>query len=217
MKTTQKHSKTPAIVISVFVFLLAAAGIAFGLALNDPNPPLVPSGQTDSIAVRLIHAAVTGEPARLSEEEVSALVSHKLARDGGKVQGVRFSINDNHTVNVYIPAAYKGLRLGFSAVVSPGWDSTAKQMTAAVQSVRIGRLPVPPRWFLSRVKKEAPQGLTVQGNQIRIPSSLLGGIPLTDNHVAYINGLSVSDHVFLVNVTADLNGLKNYLENFLKP
>lgn len=216
MKTTQKRSKTPVIVISVFVFLLAAAGIAFGLALNDPNPPIVPSGQTDSIAVKLIHAAVTGDPARLSEEEVSALASHKLAR-GGKVQGVRLSINDNHTVNVYLPVAYKGLRLGFSAVVLPGWDSTAKQMTATVQSVRIGRLPVPPRWFLSRVKKEAPQGLTVQGNRILISSSLLGGIPLTDNHVAYINGLSVSDHVFLVNVTADLNGLKNYLENFLKP
>ncbi|XOQ48610.1 MAG: DUF2140 domain-containing protein [Eubacteriales bacterium] len=215
MKITRKRSKIRIIMLSVFVFLLAAAGIAYALARSDPNPPLAAAEHADGIAVRMMQAAVTGEPVCLTEEEAGFLLSRSLTRDK-RIQGVRLSINDDQTVNVYVPVLYKQMPLGISAVVAPGLDSASKQITAAVQSVRIGRLPVPPGWFLSQVKKEAPDRFQVQGNTVRMQSSLLSGLSLSNGNILHLSGLSVSDDGFLVNITADMDTLKNYLERFLK-
>lgn len=215
MKTARKRSKIPIIMLSVFVFLLSAVGIAYALARSDPNPPLAAAEHTDGIAVRMMKAAVTGEPALLTEEEASLLLSRSLTRDE-RIQGVRLSINDDQTVNVYVPVLYKQMRLGISTVVAPGWDSASKQITATVQSVRIGRLSVPRGWFLSRVKREAPDRFQVQGNTVLVQSPLPSGLSLSNGNILYLSGLSVSDDGFLVNITADMNTLRNYLEKFLK-
>nr|WP_319487484.1 hypothetical protein [uncultured Caproiciproducens sp.] len=215
----KRGGKLLVILLSVIVLLLAVAGILFGLAMSDPNEPLPPDGKTDSsaVAVKLVSAAATGEPAKLTGEEVSAMLTQKLAQ--GKqsaVQGVRLTVNSDNTVAAYLPVVYKGIKLGVSANLTVGWDATKNLIRVAVNSMKIGRLPVNSARMLSRVKDKLPQGVEVQGSVLSIAPDLLGAYAMPNDAMANISGLSVEDQKFVVNVTADLGRLTEYLKEKLK-
>lgn len=216
-QVVQKRSKKPLIIILSFVaLLLVILGVAFGLALSDPNVPITASGQTNTGVVKIIKAAVTGAPAHLSAEEMNAILAEKLA--GGsqtKVRGVRFTINPNDTVDVYLPIDYKGVKFGMSGNLTFG-AAAEKQISATVNSIRIGRLPVNPAWLLQYGKEVLPKEISVNGSVLQVDSSLIGTYILANDAPASISSLTVADQSFVVGVSSNLDKLKEYIEQNLK-
>ncbi|MGX8709187.1 hypothetical protein ACRQU7_06225 [Caproiciproducens sp. R1] len=205
--------------MSVLVLLLAVIGILFALALNDPNAPLVPSGETDSAAVtvKLLVAAGTGKPAELTGEEVSSLMTRKLAQNGqNTVSGVRLTVNSDNTVAAYLPVSYKGMKLGVSANLTVGWDSAKNNIRAAVNSLKIGRLPVDPAWALSRAMDSLPDGTEREGNVLYLPPPVFGTYEMPNDAPGNIGGLEVRDGKFLLNFSANMPELEKYLQEKLK-
>ncbi|MDF1493248.1 hypothetical protein [Caproiciproducens sp. CPB-2] len=205
--------------MSVPVLLLAVVGILFALALNDPNAPLAPGGETDSSAVtaKLLVAAGTGKPAELTGEEVGALMTQKLAQNGQRaVSGVRLTVNSDNTVDAYLPVSYKGMKLGVSANLTVGWDSAKKEIRAAVNSVKIGRLPVDPAWALSHAMDSLPKGAGREGNILYLPPPMFGTYEMPNDAPGSISGLEVRYRKFLLNFSVDMAKLEDYLKEQLK-
>ncbi|MBW7571658.1 hypothetical protein [Caproiciproducens faecalis] len=201
------------------MLLLAAAGILFVLALNDPNPPLVPAGQTDTsaVAAKLLVSAGSGKPAELTGEEVSALMTEKLAQNGrDAVSGVRLTVNSDNTVGAYLPVTYQGMKLGVSANLTVGWNSTKNNIRVVVNSMKVGRLPVNPAWILPKVSDSLPKGTELEGNVLYLPPQMFGTYEMPNDAPGNISGLEVRDGKFLLNFTVDMAKLKDYLSEQLK-
>ncbi len=205
--------------MSVFVLLLAVIGILFALALNDPNEPLALSGEMDSSAVtaKLLVAAGTGKPAELTGEEVGALMTRKLAQNGqSAVSGVRLTVNSDNTVDAYLPVFYKGMKLGVSANLTVGWDSAKNNIRAAVNSLKIGRLPVDPAWVLSRATGSLPKSVEREGAVLYLPPTMFGTYEMPNDAPGNISGLEVRNGKFLLNFSVNMPELEKYLQEKLK-
>jgi len=220
MRENRKRGRKPlAIVLSVLVLLLAVIGILSAMVLSDPNEPL--AGNTDASAVSakiaIAAAAATGKPAQLTGEEVGAMLSQKLAQ--GKqstVRGVRLTVNSDNTVAAYLPVVYKGIKLGVSANLTVGWDGTKNGIRVAVNSMRIGRLPVNPARMLLRVKEKLPQGVEEQDGVLYIVPQMFGSYEMPNDAPGNISALEVRDGKFLLSFSVNMSKLKEYLEEQMK-
>lgn len=220
MRENRKRGRKPlAIVLSVLVLLLAVIGVLSAMVLNDPNEPL--AGNTDASAasakIAIAAAAATGKPAQLTGEEAGAMLSQKLAQGRqSAVRGVRLTIKSDNTVAAYLPVVYKGIKLGVSANLTVGWDGTKNEIRAAVNSMKIGRLPVNPAQMLPRVKEKLPQGVEEQGGVLYIAPQMFGSYEMPNDAPGNISGLEVRDGKFFLSFSVDMSKLKEYLEEQLK-
>ena len=216
-QAVQKRGKKPLIFIVSFVaLLLMIIGILFALILNDPNQPIATGAKTDTGVAKLVKAAVTGAPAQLSSEEMNAILAAKLAKGTQtKIKGVRFTINGDNTVDAYVPVDYKGIRFGVSAnlTVAPAAE---KQISATINSMKIGRLPVNPAWVLSYGKTVLPKEVGVDGNVLHVNADLLNTYVLENMVGANISSLTVANQNFVVGVSGNIDKLKTYIEQNLK-
>lgn len=216
-QTVQKSGKKPLIIIlSVVILLLVVLGILFGLALSDPNEPITAVKQTSTGTVKLVKAAVTGEPASLTVDEMNSILAAKFAKSTqSKINGIRLSIGSNHAVNAYVPINYKGIKFGVSANLTVG-AAADKQISATVNSMKIGRLPVDPAWLLQNGKASLPSGIRVNGNILTMDTSLLDTYVVGDMVGVNLNSLTVADDQFVVSVSGNLEKLKEYIAQNLQ-
>lgn len=220
MRENRKRGRKPlTIVLSVLVLLLAVIGVLSAMVLSDPNEPL--AGNTDTSAasakIAIAAAAATGKPAQLTGEEAGAMLNQTLAQ--GKqnaVWGVRLTVNSDNTVAAYLPVVYKGIRLGISVNLTVGWDGTKNKIRVAVNSMKIGRLPVNPERMLLRVKEKLPQGVEEQDSVLYIAPQMFGSYEMPNDAPGNINGLEVRDRKFILSFSVDMSKLKEYLEEQLK-
>ena len=209
-QAAQKSGKKPLIIVSsIVILLLAIIGIMFALALSDPNASITPVEQTKTGVEKLVKAAVTGEPAQLSAEEMNAILVQT------KVKNVRFMINSNNTADAYAPVEYKGIKFRVSANLTIT-TASEKQISATVNSMKIGRLPVNPTLLMQYCKEVLPKEISVDKNVLRIDSSLLDTYILGDMVGMNINSLTIADQSFVVNVTGNLDKLKDYITKNLQ-
>lgn len=221
MRENQKRGNKPlAIVLSVLVLLLAVIGVLSAMALSDPNEPLTENTDASaaSAKIAIAAAATTGKPAQLTGEEASAMLSQKLAQGGKQndVRGVRLTVNSDNTVAAYLPVTYKGIKLGVSANLTVGWDGTKNEIRVAVNSMKIGRLPVNPARMLLRVKEKLPQGVKEQDGVLYIAPQMFGSYEMPNDAPGNISGLEVRDGKFLLSFSVDMSKLKEFLEEQLK-
>lgn len=194
------------IVLSVFAGILMIIGILTFLMLSDPNRNVGTVAKSDSIVAKLGIAALSGEPARLTAEELNGFLAEKFPS-----QTPRCYINPDDTVGVYIPVNYKGIHLGVISNFTVGYNSSQEQIFAEIHSLQIGRLPVQPALAMSLLKGEFPQGVTVTGNVVRADMSLFSTEIFGDLVGLQISGLEVTGRYFVLNVTGNADKLKEFI------
>ncbi len=194
------------IVLSIFAGILIVIGILTILMLSDPNRNMAPAAKSDTVLAKLGVAAISGEPARLTAEELNGLLAEKLPS-----QAPRCYINPDDTVGVYLPVNYKGIHLGVISNFTIGYNTSQEQIFAEVHSVQIGRLPVQPALALNLLKGNLPEGVTVNGNVIRADMALFSTQIFGDMVGLQVSGLEVTGRYFVLNVTGNADKLKEFI------
>lgn len=194
------------IVLSIFAGILIVIGILTVLMLSDPNRNAGAAAKSDTVIAKLGVAAISGEPARLTAEELNGFLAEKFPS-----QTPRCYINPDDTVGVYIPVNYKGIHLGVISNFTVGYNSSQEQIFAEVHSLQIGRLPVQPSLALQLLKGKFPQGVTVNGDVVRADMSLFGTQMFGDMIGLQISGLEVTGRYFVLNVTGNADRLKEFI------
>ncbi len=194
------------IVLSVFAGILIVIGILTALMLSDPNRSTGTAAKTDTVIAKLGVAAISGEPAVLTAEEVNGLLAEKFPP-----QPPRCYINPDNTVGVYLPVNYKGIHLGVIANFTLGFDSSREQITADIHSVQVGRLPVQPKLALNLLKGKFPQGVTAAGSVVSADMSLFSTQVFGDVVGLQVSGAAVTGRNFVLNVTGNADKLKEFI------
>ncbi|GEM_PF-5423158 len=194
------------IVLSIFAGILILIGILTALMLSDPNRNTGTAAKTDAVIAKLGIAAISGEPARLTAEELNGLLAEKFPS-----QPPRCYINPDDTVGVYLPVNYKGIHLGVIANFTLGFNSSQEQVIADLHSVQIGRLPVHPKLALNLIKDKLPQGISITGTVVRADMSLFNTQIFGDAIGLQITGLEVTGRFFVLNVIGNIDKLKEFI------
>lgn len=222
MEEKKKIRKGLAAVLIVLAVLVGGIAAVAGLALNDPYADAVSAGvQPDTTVRKLMDAVLTGDPVTLTREEVNGLIAEKLAElPAGDIQllDLQCVTTKGGSAEFYAPVSFRGLRLPLSAQLELGCDG--EELWAKVQSVHLGRLPVPKQWMLAAIKSVAPPGISIVEEKISMPSSFFDENILGGSVGLTVQSLSVTDTGFLVDVTGNLDrleeGIRQKLSDFLR-
>lgn len=160
--------RKPRILTAVLAFLavlLASLCVLSWMLLSDPNAGTSMPEPSDAAVSKIVKAAASGGECSLTAEEVGGVLNEYLSKKPVHgVSAVSVAALDDHTVDLYFPVQYFGRRLGVLANVSPAFDSAAGEIRFTVRSVRIGRLPVSPKWVLDALGKQLPASFSRDGN-----------------------------------------------------
>lgn len=202
--------------LSILVVLLAALCVLSWMLLSDPNAGRRMEAPSDAALGKVVPAAVAGQECSLTPQEVSAwlnsMLQEKGAGGGSEVSAVSVTAGTDGTADVYFPVQYLGRTFGVLMNVTPSFDADAEQMRFAVNSVRIGRLPVPAGWALSRMEGHLPDSLTRDGDALVCSTKTMfaasyGGVSAR----LKMTGLKLEDGLFKLKFAAEV-GLS--LQNF---
>ena len=171
--TNRKKGGIAAAVVAVF--LLAALGTVFGLAVSDPGfasaePEQIPAGEALGRAARFV---LQGEPFPLSEEELNGLIAAAEEKNGEtavKAQDLRVRLLGEQRVAASLPVQWNGLTLRVTAELEVEPEAAEKVLSARVVRASVGRLPLPVSWVCSLASDFLPEGAEVEGETVRIPA-----------------------------------------------
>jgi hypothetical protein len=162
-------------VLVILAVLLAAVGIVTLLAFNDPYAgrgleSVSPSGE---LPQSLAKAAISGKEAVFSRDEVNGYLAYLFQKHesdgqhgGVKLLAVAAADASGDSADLYLPVTWRGKRFGVSLNVTPSLDATGGKLLFRVNSARVGRLPVPTDWVLTRVESRLPEGLERDGDTV---------------------------------------------------
>lgn len=158
-------------ILSVLVVFLAALCVLSWMLFSDPNAGTSMPKPSDSAVSKVIAASVAGKEAVLTPEEVSGwlnglLLNHKNPESDAAVTALSVTAEQDGTADVYLPVEYHGRTFGVTMNLSPSFDQAEEQMKFAVNSVRVGRLPVPVGSALHFMEKRLPSVLSREGNAL---------------------------------------------------
>lgn len=159
----------------VVVFLLAALGTVFGLAVSDPGfasaePEQIPAGEALGRAARFV---LQGEPFPLSEGELNGFIAAAEEKDEGtavRAQDLRVRLLGDQRVAASLPVQWNGLTLRVTAELEVDPEAAEKVLSARVVRASVGRLPLPVSWVCSLASDFLPEGAEVEGETVRIPA-----------------------------------------------
>ena len=159
----------------VVVFLLAALGTVFGLAVSDPGfasaePEQIPAGEALGRAARFV---LQGEPFPLSEGELNGFIAAAEEKDEGtavRAQDLRVRLLGEQRVAASLPVQWNGLTLRVTAELEVDPEAEEKVLSARVVRASVGRLPLPVSWVCSLASDFLPEGAEVEGETVRIPA-----------------------------------------------
>ncbi|WP_411676262.1 hypothetical protein [Caproicibacter sp.] len=157
--------------LSVLVVLLGALCILSWMILNDPNAGTSMPQPSDAAVSKVISASVAGKEVSLTPEEVSGWLNFLIQKDknaqsGSVFTAVSVTAGEDGTAEVYAPVRYGGKTFGVLMNVSPSFDQASEQMKFAVNSVRVGRLPVPVGFAMDYLEKGLPSLLARKDNTL---------------------------------------------------
>lgn len=200
--------KKPLIIaLSVFGAILILFGIAAALALSDPNRgQSAAKADAGNVLAKLGVAAISGEPARLTTDEVNGLLAEQFP-----AHTPQLSDGGENTVNVYAPVNYKGIHLGVTANVTLGYDSAKQQLYAVLHSLHLGRLPVDPAFGLRFLKNNLPKSIAAEGNVVHTDSTASDSGLLGGAMGLQISGLDVISGNFVIRVSGNLGQLRDFI------
>lgn len=171
----RRGGRAVTVLLSVLAVLLAAAAILSWMALSDPNAGkgLEHIAPADTLAQTVLKSAAERKECSFSAGEVNGYLAYLLQKSGaGQAKGENRILAaavltmDDGAADLYLPVLYQGKRFGVVLNVTPSCDSAAGRLILNVNSIHIGRLPVPAGWALSFAKGRLPKGFSVDGSKI---------------------------------------------------
>jgi hypothetical protein len=207
------------IVLSVVAAILIIIGILAFLALSDPGRKNAPaSPNTGTFYTKLGAAALSREPAEISQEELNGFLSSKFGS-----MPPQCKINPDNSLDLYAPINYKGIRIGVTANLTADYNLSRQQLAMQFHSLSVGRLPVPPAFALNLAKDRLPPGISVEGDFLYADSSLLVGGDLSSATGVEITDIELFDGKLMISVAGDPDRFREFvvqslpdLFNFLK-
>ncbi len=170
----KKHGALTAILVILLV-LLAAVGVVSWLAFSDPyaGRGLENAVPSEAIPQTLAKSVFTGKECDFSTDEVNGYLAYLFRKNktdaskgGLQPQAVAVAGASGDSANLYIPVTYGGKRFGVSLNVIPSLDVSAGRLLFRVNSVHVGRLPVPVGWTLKKAEGRLPKGFSRDGNTV---------------------------------------------------
>ena len=177
MQEKSRGSRALTVFLSILVVLLAALCVLSWMLLSDPNAGRKMEAPSDAAVGKIAAAAVAGQECSLTPQEAGAWLNSMLQKKpAGGVSAVSMTAGADGTADVYFPVQYRGRTFGVLMNVTPSFDPAAEQMRFPVNSVRIGRLPVPVGWALSRMEAHLPEPLARDGDALVYDAKELPGV-----------------------------------------
>ena len=167
MQGKRRGPRALTVVLSVLAVLLAAFCVLSWMLLDDPNAGRTMERPSDPVTGKALAAAVSGGECTLTPREVSGFLNgvlQKKGTSGSAFSAVSVTAAQGGTADVYVPARYAGKTFGVSLNLSPSFDPRTERMLFQVNSVRVGRLPVPKGWALGMIESRLPSALSREGD-----------------------------------------------------
>ena len=204
MNETRKSRKGVAIGITLILLFLAAVGVTIGMAVSDPYEDTVQAtAQPETVVPKLAKSLLTGEPALLTKEEVSSLLSSQVAG----LHGGGFQVLDLQCVSV---------EDGTAEFFTMGCDTEAETIWAELQTVHLGRLPIKAEWVLEIAKNLLPSEVKVEGKRLSVSDSFFDETVLGGAVGLKVQDLRVTPEGFQVQVQGNLERIQSHLGQYLE-
>ena len=187
--------------LSVLAVLLAALCAVSWMLLSDPNAGRAADRPSDAAVRKAVLAAVAGQECSLTPAEAGGFLNVVLRKDENGAseagyQSLSVTAGADDTADVYLPVRYGGKTFGVLANVSPSFDPASERMRFTVNSVRVGRLPVPKSWALGLMERRLPKLLSREGDDLLCDASLLSVSYQNAAAQLKMTGLKMEDGVF---------------------
>lgn len=171
MQGKSRGSRALTVFLSVLAVLLAALCAVSWMLLSDPNAGRTMEQASDAVTGKAIAAAASGEECSLTPEEVSGFLNgllqkHENGASEAEYTSLSVTTGADDTADVYLPVRYRGKTFGVLMNLTPSFDRTAERMLFTVNSVRVGRLPVPKSWALGLMERRLPKLLSREGDAL---------------------------------------------------
>ncbi|QAT50163.1 hypothetical protein EQM14_10510 [Caproiciproducens sp. NJN-50] len=165
-------------VLSVLVVFLAALCVLSWMLFSDPNAGKSMPQPSDSAVSKVVAASVSGKEVSLTPEEVAGWLNSLIQKNAdvksrSGLSALSVTAKEDGTADVYAPVAYRGKTFGVVMNLTPSFDSAADQMKFDVNSVHVGRLPVPVGMAMNLMESRLPSVLSRQGNTLLCDTSSL--------------------------------------------
>lgn len=167
----KKHGALTAVLV-ILAVLLAAVGAVSWLAFSDPyaGRGLENIQPSDNLPKAFLKSALVKEESSFSKDEVNGYLAYLFQKnEAGKrtetIQPQAIAIADasGGNADLYIPVVFNGKRFSVSLNVTPSLDTSAGRLLFRVNSVHVGKLPVPVGWALKKADGHFPKGLARGG------------------------------------------------------
>lgn len=176
--TAENHKPSRALtaVLAVLAVLLAAFGVLSWLAFSDSYAGLgfEQTEPSDELLKNFALAAASGKEASCSADEVNAFLAYLFQKNGAGAEKNGMQLlaaavvgGSGDSADVYLPVLYRGKRFGIVLNVTPSLDASEGTLSFHVNAVHVGKLSVPPEWFLSKAESRLPDGFTRSGSTLR--------------------------------------------------
>ncbi|MCI1966716.1 MAG: hypothetical protein LKJ17_11400 [Oscillospiraceae bacterium] len=164
-------SRAVTVILSVLAVLLGALCVLSWMLFSDPNAGKSMPQPSDDAASKVVAASVSGASVSLTAEEVGGWLNFLIrensdtAADTG-LTALSVTTKQDNTADIYFPVQYSGKTFGVTMNLSLSFDAAAEQMKFFINSVHVGRLPVPVGYALDMMGEKLPPMLSRQGETL---------------------------------------------------
>lgn len=170
----KRHGGLTAVLI-VLAILLAAAAILSWLAFSDPyaGKGLENVKPSEDLVQTLAKSAVTGQECSFSTDEVNGYLAYLYqkreagtVKNGAQMQAIAVANASGSNADLYVPVLWHGKRFGVLLNVTPSLEASSGRLLFRVNSVNVGRLPVPVGLALKKMENRLPKGLSLDDDTV---------------------------------------------------
>lgn len=210
MQGKSRTSRALTAVLSVLAVLLAALCVFSWMLFSDPNAGKPMPKPSDAAASKVITASLSGKEVGLTSDEVAGWLNlliqkSRSAESGTEVTELSVTAKRDGTADVYLPVSYRRKAFGVTMNLTPSFDKAAEQMKFDVNSVRVGRLPIPVGMAMNLMESRLPSVLSRRGDVLLCDTSSLFHADYAGATVQLkMTELKLQDQLFLLKFQMEL-------------
>lgn len=208
-KRAERKNRRLALIFWIPALLLAAAAILTTLAFSCDNAPSAPAGNGEQAVLRLGKAILSGEEAEIPVEEAAVLLYPFLKEqmpESMELTGLSLKAPGKNRLETRAAVTAGGKKL----LLTCGWTLSPSEeggnASLYLDSVSIGRLPLPVAWVGGQVLEMLPETWRGEEGSIQLPESV--SLPLWEGTAPVEvkwSGLRTEEDCFYGFVSADVN------------
>lgn len=209
-----KRNNAPAVVLGALAAVLAVLLVLTLLLFSDPcaGRGLENVQPSDALASDFLKSAAAQQECSFTPDDLNPFLAYVFRKSGAGSErhGVTLlcaAVADasGDSADVYLPAAWKGKRFGVLANVTPSLDSAGNRLLFRVNSVRVGRLPVPVGFALDRAEDLLPEGFERSGSTISCAAPSLDASAFFVSASVRVSKFSMEDGALKIAASAEIS------------